>query len=184
MMADIKAIITDLDGVLTDGGMYYQCICDAAGITPALATLAIKKFHTRDASAARWLSECTNVKLFTITAGDHPRNNAINEERMKVMYLTEQWSGIADKAKKVKEIADYHRLKLSEIAYIGDDRIDIPTLRLVGFPACPADALESVSGEIYRHDVGIISHRDGGNGVLGDLVDRWLYKGYIVLRRS
>jgi len=166
----IKAIVTDLDGVLTDGGMYYSAKTGwdvANGETHEIGL--IKKFHTRDASAARWLSEKTGVKLFVVTAGEHARNNAINASRMEVMYLAEPISqGVMDKLVWLKNVAHIYGLELSEIAYIGDDIIDIGCLSVVGFPSCPADALTSVIGKCNW-----VSSRNGGYGVLGDLADQW-----------
>lgn len=173
----IKAIFTDLDGVLTDGGMYYQSIWtgDVPAPSNSLGALSFKKFHTRDASAAKWLSENTNVKLFVITAGDFPANNAINEGRMRSMCLTKPiFQGVADKASHIRAVASRFGMHLSDVAYIGDDRIDLPALKLVGTSACPADALSSIQQQCC-----FISHQNGGGGVLGDMIDRWILCDYI-----
>lgn len=176
----IKAIITDLDGVLTDGGMYYQSVMVGDIPVPSnpLAHLAFKKFHTRDASAAKWLKENTKVKLFVVTAGDAIHNNAINVARMRVMHLTEPiFCGVDDKARKVQDIAAKHGIDLDEVAYIGDDRIDLPALKIVGFPTCPLDSLHSVF--MFCGDLMDVSRSNGGEGVLGDMIDHWLNEGLI-----
>lgn len=179
-MGQIKAIITDLDGVLTDGGMYYQSVNPVATqpgtcSAPAAADMFAKRFHTRDAGAARWLHENTNVKLFVITAGDSPRNNAINEERMEVMYLTEPiMQGVMNKYSALNEIRDRHSLRWSEIVYIGDDRADIEVMETVGIACCPKDALRTV-----QEICGLVSVADGGHGVLADIVDKLLASGDI-----
>lgn len=172
----IKAIVCDLDGVLTDGGMYLNTRHDwDVGVGGTYAIELAKKFHTRDASAARWLSDNTEVKLFVVTAGEHPRNNTINLKRMEVMYLTEPISqGVADKKKWLENVAHIYGLELSEIAYIGDDTMDLECLTAVGFSSCPVDALETVNMQCNW-----VSNRDAGCGVLGDLVDQWRLKGLL-----
>lgn len=187
-MRQIKAIVTDLDGVLTDGGMYYEAITntymhggDHAEVPGG--RLIIKRFHTRDASAALWLKRNTDVKLFVITAGDSPRNNAINAARMEIMHLAEPiFQGVEDKPTVLADIAKRHGWWLSEMAYIGDDRIDLECLKAVGFPGCPADALRSLT-ENLALGYGL-SRCNGGYGVLGDLVDAWHGLGYIKIKQE
>lgn len=187
-MAELKAIITDLDGVLTDGGMIYHSVnplIEKETFGPlggerfvergAMASMFSKRFHTRDAAAARWLHENTDVMLFVITAGDSPRNNAINAARMEVMYLAEPIEqAIADKWLAVHQIAKRHDLEFSEIVYIGDDRADLCVLGSVAVNACPRDALLSV-----RRTCNLVSCYDGGYGVLADVVDRLQHNGRI-----
>lgn len=172
----IKAIITDLDGVLTCGGMFYKYVGNSFRYSNHdIAKMAMKRFHTRDAAAARWLSENTDVKLFVMTAGDSEINNAINIERMKVMYLTE-WihQGVTSKVTCVKDILDRHEILIDEVAYIGDDRADREVLQAMRFTGCPKDALGSI-----KHICDFVSERNGGEGVLADLVDTWVQHGWI-----
>lgn len=175
-MGQIKAIITDLDGCLTDGGMYYQTKSSWNVVDGDCHDWELtKKFHTRDAAAARWLHENTDVKLFVITAGDNPKNNAINYERMKVMYLTGPIrQAVADKFEQVNLIARSHQIDFENIAYIGDDRADLEVLETAGIACCPKDALRTV-----QKICGLVSVVNGGHGVLADIVDKLLASGDI-----
>jgi len=189
-MSKIKAIFTDLDGCLTDGGMYYECCTNAIpreGATFEMrdsARLSFKKFHTRDASAARLLHERTDVKLFVLTAGTEGRNGAINKERMKVYYLTEPIShDIPDKLEKITEICNRYGWNLNEVAYIGDDFFDIEVLEAVGYVAYPVDALEGVRLRLYK-GTRLEVEAKGGEGVLGGFIDNAISNGYIDLEKE
>ncbi len=153
----IRVIISDLDGVLTDGGMYTS-----------EHGLIFKKFHTRDASAAKWLHD-NGVPLYIVTGGSLGNNSRINDARANVMYLAEPiMHEVYDKLEAVMEIACNLGITLDEIAYIGDDFHDITALKAVKYSACPNDALFPVTGLCEY-----VSIRDGGCGVLGHLVDFW-----------
>jgi len=155
-LRNIKAIFTDVDGVLTDGGMY----CNADG-------LLLKKFHTRDVGAVYRL-RVAGIKFFVLTASD----DELTRKRIDRMLPDEAIYGIVDKLKHVKLICDKYGFDLSEVAYIGDDVIDRDAMMAVGMSICPLDALESIKGISNR-----ICQVRGGAGVLAWVVDKIFEEG-------
>ena len=144
----IKLVISDVDGVLTDGGMYYSENGDE-----------LKKFNTRDGMAFQLMRE-RGIKTAIITS----ENTKMVERRaakLRIDYLM-QGKRNGGKLEAAKEICEKIGIKLSEVAFIGDDVNDIDLLEQVGFAFCPADAAESVRklGRI------IILATKGGDGAI------------------
>lgn len=144
----IKLVISDVDGVLTDGGMYYSENGDE-----------LKKFNTRDGMAFQLMRE-RGIKTAIITS----ENTKMVERRaakLRIDYLM-QGKRNGGKLEVAKEICEKIGIKLSEVAFIGDDVNDIELLEQVGFAFCPADAVESVRklGRI------IILPTKGGDGAI------------------
>lgn len=144
----IKLVISDVDGVLTDGGMYYSENGDE-----------LKKFNTRDGMAFQLMRE-RGIKTAIITS----ENTKMVERRaakLRIDYLM-QGKRNGGKLEAAKEICEKIGIKLSEVAFIGDDVNDIELLEQVGFAFCPADAAESVRklGRI------IILATKGGDGAI------------------
>ena len=146
----IKMFLTDCDGVLTDGGMYYSEHGDE-----------LKKFNTRDGVALSMLNDCGIITgIITGEATELVRKRA---EKLK---LTEVLLGIRDKVKAVEVLIQKYGVSFDEIAYIGDDINDIELLKRVGMSACPADAAESV-----KNCVDYIIPQRGGDGAVRKFVD-------------
>ena len=126
----IKLVISDVDGVLTDGGMYY---CENGD--------ELKKFNTRDGMAFQLMRE-RGIKTAIITS----ENTKIVERRAAKLHIDYLMQGKRDSGKleAAKEICNKMKITLSEVAFIGDDVNDIELLEQVGFAFCPADAAESV----------------------------------------
>lgn len=144
----IKLVISDVDGVLTDGGMYYSENGDE-----------LKKFNTRDGMAFQLMRE-RGIKTAIITS----ENTKMVERRaakLRIDYLM-QGKRNGGKLEAAKEICEKIGIKLSEVAFIGDDVNDIELLEQVGFAFCPTDAAESVRklGRI------IILATKGGDGAI------------------
>ena len=144
----IKLVISDVDGVLTDGGMYYSENGDE-----------LKKFNTHDGMAFQLMRE-RGIKTAIITS----ENTKMVERRaakLRIDYLM-QGKRNGGKLEAAKEICEKIGIKLSEVAFIGDDVNDIELLEQVGFAFCPADAAESVRklGRI------IILATKGGDGAI------------------
>ncbi|MBN1364462.1 MAG: acylneuraminate cytidylyltransferase [Syntrophaceae bacterium] len=128
----IKLFLTDVDGVLTDAGMYYSENGDE-----------LKKFNTRDGMAFQLLREA-GVKIGIITS----ENTKIVENRakkLKVDYLYKEKRD-GGKLSAALEICKKEGINLEEVAYIGDDVNCIELLLNVGIAACPADAADQVKG--------------------------------------
>lgn len=149
----IKMLLTDCDGCLTDGGMYYSEKGDE-----------LKKFSTRDGMAFGMMRE--KGIITGIVTGE---NVDLNRRRAEKLRLDELHAGIHDKLSVVKEIAEKYGVSLDEIAYVGDDVNDLETLKAVGLSCCPKDAVEAV-----RNAVDYVSEAEGGRGVIRDVADKFI----------
>jgi YrbI family 3-deoxy-D-manno-octulosonate 8-phosphate phosphatase len=150
---DIRLLITDVDGVLTDGGMYYGPEGEA-----------FKKFNTRDGMAsALWRK--AGLHLAIVTGEDSPSV----KQRAKKLKITELHNGVSDKLPVVRALAEKYNLSLQQIAYIGDEINDLEAMGAVGFVGCPADAHASVRAAAH-----FICNTKGGDGCLREFVDHIL----------
>ena len=126
----VKLFLADVDGTLTDGGMYYSEDGNE-----------LKKFNARDGLGIRLLREA-GIKVGIITS----ENTRIVENRTKKLQVDYLCQGEKDGGKlaAAEDICQKEHIAMEEVAYIGDDVNCIDLLRAVGFAACPADALERV----------------------------------------
>ncbi len=145
----IKMLLTDCDGCLTDGGMYYSENGDE-----------LKKFNTKDGMAFEILRE--HGIITGIITGE---NVELNRRRAEKMKIDELHMGVKDKLAVVKMLAEKYNISLDEIAYIGDDINDIPVMKEVGSSCCPMDAIKEV-----KECADFISIQNGGSGVVRDIV--------------
>ncbi|WP_373492864.1 KdsC family phosphatase [Aquiflexum sp.] len=149
----IKLLITDVDGVLTDGGIIYN---DAG--------MEYKRFNVKDGLIVAHLRK-NGILVGAITG----RNSKVVENRCEELHFDFHYHGIKNKFQKLKEVLEVLEvleISLDEVGYIGDDLIDLPILTKVGFSACPADALPYVS-----EHVDFISSLQGGQGVFREVAD-------------
>lgn len=146
----IKVFLTDCDGCLTDGGMYYSENGDE-----------LKKFNTKDGMGFSLLRD-REIKIGIITG----ENRTLNAARARKLKVDEIYQDVKDKLSVVKEISEKYGADLSEIAYVGDDINDIECIKAVGFSACPADAIEEV--KCYA---GYIAKRKGGDGAVREIIE-------------
>lgn len=122
----IKLFLSDIDGTLTDGGMYYSENGDE-----------LKKFNTRDGMGMAMLRE-KGIKVGIITS----ENRQLNQRRADKLKLDYFYQGRKNGGKLAvaKEICEMMGISLHEVAYIGDDVNCIELLSAVGLAACPADS--------------------------------------------
>lgn len=153
-MESIKYIVLDVDGVMTDGGIYY----DERGNE-------LKKFCVRDAAGFFALQEC-GIEIIVLTGREC--NGTIR--RMKDMKVNFLFQNVKNKKKFLLDYMNEKNIKKNEIAYVGDDLNDFPPMKLCGFVACPKDACKEVK-EISHY----ISPIKGGFGVIRD-VSEYLLK--------
>lgn len=146
----IKLFAMDVDGVLTDGGMYYSEQGEA-----------LKKFNTRDGMGIELLRK-NNIIPAIITQEE----SKIVLKRAEKLKVEEVHVGIRDKLQAVKELAQKYSLSLSEVAYIGDDINDLAVLREVGLSFAPSDAMPEVK-QIVHH----VLTQKGGAGAVREAVD-------------
>ena len=147
---NIKIILTDVDGVLTDGGRYYS----EKGET-------IKKFHVRDGMGINILLR-NGIKTIIITK----ENSKITKKWAKEMNVTKVISGSIKKEAELSKICREFNVSKKELAYIGDDVNDFNLLQLVGFSAVPNDANENI-----KKNVDYVCIKNGGNGAFREIVD-------------
>ncbi len=155
----IKLFLSDVDGVLTDGSMYYTEKGDE-----------LKRFHTYDGMGFNLLKG-KNILRGLLTK----ENRKLNERRGKKLQLDYIIQGIDDKLNLVTDFIKGLDIKFSEVAYIGDDINDIELLKAVGIKACPSNARKEVK------DIPGIIHlsSQGGEGVIREFVDILCKKNWI-----
>ena len=156
---DIKLFITDVDGTLTDGGMYYSENGDE-----------LKKFNTRDGMGIQLLREA-GIKTAIITSEDRQLNKR-RAEKLKVDFIR-QGKVNGGKVAVVEEIAKEMGITMQEVAYIGDDVNCVELLSRVGLAACPADACAKVKG---IHGINVMT-RKGGEGCVREFSETIIEKG-------
>lgn len=146
----IKLVITDVDGVLTDGGMYYTAKGDS-----------MKKFHVRDGMGVALLRS-DNVPTIIVTK----EQTRIVKQWAKKMKIKKLFDGIQDKKKVLQQICNEFKVKENETAYIGDDINDVDLLKSVGFSACPNDAID-----VVKNNSDYVCSKKGGEGVLREVAE-------------
>ena len=149
----VKLFATDVDGVLTDAGMYY----DNKGNE-------LKKFNTHDGMAFKILKE---KGIFTAMITSEKTNIVkLRASKLQVDYLFQGVKG-GGKLEVLKKICIEKNMSLSEVAYIGDDINDYNVLSSVGFPACPKNAITNIK------NIEGITHlsKSGGNGAVREFVE-------------
>ena len=150
--ADIKMLIFDVDGVMTDAGMYYSESGEES-----------KRFNSRDGLAIRNLNKL-GWKTGIIS---HGININLIKRRAELLGISHVYAGNRPKTDVMAEWCNELNLSFSQIAFIGDDINDLPIIRVVGFSACPADALNAVKKEVNM----VLSSR-GGDGAIREWIDR------------
>lgn len=148
-----KLILTDIDGVWTDGGMYY----DETGNE-------WKKFHTYD-SAGVLFAHQQNIPVGIIT-GERTQIVQRRAEKLKVDYL---FQGVSDKLQIAQQLCDTMDISMEDVAYIGDDLNDIELLSKVGISGAPSSAPSYV-----KSSVSIITDSKGGEGAFREFVEKIL----------
>lgn len=151
---NIKLFITDIDGTLTDGGMYYSENGDE-----------LKKFNTRDGMGIQMLREA-GIKTAIITSEDRELNRR-RAEKLKIDFIR-QGKVNGGKVAVAEEIAKELGITMQEVAYIGDDVNCVELLSRVGYAACPADACAKVK-EI--HGINVMT-RKGGEGCVREFCEQ------------
>lgn len=150
ILQGIRLFATDVDGVLTDAGMYYAESGDEW-----------KKFNTRDGMGLKLLQ-----KAGIITAIVTQERTKLVARRAEKLAIPELHQGVLDKLSLVREMAARHGLTLSQVAYIGDDVNDLETLKEVGFSATPADGMPQIVAV-----VDYVCQKKGGEGAVREIIE-------------
>lgn len=154
-----KLILTDIDGVWTDGGMFY----DQTGNE-------WKKFNTSD-SAGILFCKKLSIPIGIITGED---TNIVQRraEKLNVEYL---FQGVKDKLAVANDLCTQLNITLAEVAYIGDDLGDLKLLQAVGFSACPNNAPEYVKKHVH-----CVTNANGGEGAFREFVEEILKRNHLL----
>ncbi|MFT5822491.1 MAG: 3-deoxy-D-manno-octulosonate 8-phosphate phosphatase (KDO 8-P phosphatase) [Crocinitomix sp.] len=150
----IKLVILDVDGTMTDGGMYFSESGDQ-----------MKKYNTKDGMAIK--REVRDGIQFGIISHGHKLKMV--EDRAQLLDIKHVYVGQDSKTEVLAQWCAELNLKPEEIAFIGDDINDIDIMKAVGLSACPSDAVNAV-----KSISDIILSKAGGAGCVREFLDDWL----------
>jgi len=150
VLQGIRLFATDVDGVLTDAGMYYSESGDAW-----------KKFNTRDGMGIKLLQ-----RAGIVTAIVTQERTKLVARRAEKLTIPELHQGVMDKLTVIREMAARHGLSLKQVAYIGDDVNDLEALKAVGFSASPADGMPNIAAA-----VDYVCQKKGGEGAVREIIE-------------
>ena len=146
----LKLFATDVDGTLTDGGMYY---------TPDGELM--KRFDTRDAFGMNLLRK-TGFELAIVTAEDSP----IVAARARKLKIDRTYLGVANKVELLTNVLAELGMGWENLAYAGDDLNDLPVIEKAGFSACPSDAARKT-----RSAANYVCRNPGGRGAVREMCE-------------
>lgn len=150
LAAKVQMLVLDVDGVLTDGGLYY----DATG-------QIMKRFNVQDGLGVK-LAQEAGLKLAVITG----LNSQAVAKRVTELGIKDYHPGHTDKQPLLTAIRDKHGLDFSQMAYLGDDWVDVSAMKLVGLPM----AVPNARKEILKL-AAWVTERPGGHGAARDAID-------------
>jgi 3-deoxy-D-manno-octulosonate 8-phosphate phosphatase (KDO 8-P phosphatase) len=146
----IKAIFLDVDGVLTDGTIIY-----------GNDGLELRVFDSQDGFGITNAIQ-KGIRVGIITG----RKSDLIKRRANELGIVDIYEGSIDKVTPLKELKRIYRLEESEIAYIGDDILDLPILKKVGLSAAPQNAIHEV-----KMRVDYVTKVQGGHGAVREVID-------------
>lgn len=146
----VKLMAFDVDGVLTDGGLWYSKEGEQ-----------LKRFHVLDGHGLKLLME-SGIVVALVTG----RDGAVVGRRAAELGIGVVHHGIRDKAQTLQTLAQEHGCHLSEVGYMGDDIIDVPAMQRAGFAASVPNAPAYVAQAAHW-----VSSSPGGHGAVRDCCD-------------
>ena len=155
-MSEIKLILTDIDGVWTDGSMYYSTTGEE-----------LKRFNTYD-SAGVLFAKLSNKQVAIITG----ENTVIVSNRAKKLQIEHVFIGVSNKIQVAEKLIDELGISWNEVAFIGDDINDYQLLLKVGISVCPSQA-----PTLIKNIVDEVLTVKGGDGAFREFVE-------LILRRE
>lgn len=155
LFKSIDWIAFDVDGVLTDGSLWYTESGEQ-----------IKRFHVRDGVALKLLQDL-GIDVVVITAKD----SSMVKERMRDLGVKHYFTGVKDKLEQLKHFATEHQKDLQTLCYVGDDMVDVSSMQASAVSVCPADAYSFVVQEVAD----VVAPVDGGMGVARWVADEILH---------
>ena len=149
--SDIKILLTDCDGVLTDTGVYYG---DSGEM--------FKRFSIRDGMGVERLKAIAGIEVGIVTGeGSSSVINRADKLGIKELHLN-----VKVKEDLINQILEKKNYVARNLAYIGDDVNDLGAIKLSGLSACPSDAID-----IVKESVDIVLKNKGGNGAFREFCD-------------
>jgi len=162
----IKIVLFDVDGVLTDGTIWIVPVpLSAPDGTVSTRMVEVKGFSAHD-GAGMTLARLGGMKLGVITK----RISETVALRMRDLKIEFVYQGAAFKMGPVREIMEKEGVTLDEIAYVGDDVVDLPVMRQCGFAVATANARQQVKDEAH-----FVTRHRGGDGAGRDAIEFILY---------
>lgn len=155
-LSKIKLLVIDVDGVMTDGGMYFSESGDQ-----------IKKYNTKDGMAIMHLTK-NNFQVAVISSGF--TNNMV-QKRAEMLGIQNCYVGRDKKIDILKQYCEKLEISLENVAMIGDDINDLEVIKSIGFSASPADAMTAV-----KTHVDVILNKKGGDGCVREFIDTYILK--------
>ncbi|WP_321369916.1 HAD-IIIA family hydrolase [uncultured Desulfuromusa sp.] len=149
-LAKIKLLLLDVDGVLTDGRIIYDCLGNE-----------LKSFDVKDGHGLKMLQRA-GIRIGIITG----RSSAVVARRAEELGIEILYQGALQKLEPYGEILSILDLTDDQVAYVGDDIVDLPILNRVGFSATVADAVPDVLPL-----VDYVASRPGGRGAVREICD-------------
>ena len=149
-LAAVQLLVMDVDGVLTDGGIYYTERGDE-----------LKRFDVRDGQGLVLLRQAG-----VLTAVITRRRSEIVERRADELGIVEVHQGATDKRAVLESLLARRGVPASEAVYVGDDVGDLPAMRVVGFPVAVADAVPTV-----KRAAAYTTNSRPGHGAIRELCD-------------
>lgn len=153
---DIKMIILDVDGTMTDGGMYFTENGDQ-----------IKKYNTKDGMAIKNLTK-TGFHFGIIS---HGYKIKVVEDRANLLGIQHLYVGKEDKLVILNTWLEALNLTMEQVAFVGDDINDLKIMEAVGLSACPKDAVKEV-----KAIADIVLEKEGGKGCIREFIDEYIKK--------
>jgi len=154
MTHSIKLLVLDVDGVMTDGGMYYTEAGDQ-----------FKKFDTKDGMGIK-LAMQQGIEVAFLSSGSNAR---IINDRAATLGVQRVHAGWGEKLEILNRWCNESGIELKDVAYVGDDVNDMACIGAVGLSACPADAVDAVKNAVTH-----ILTRKGGDGCVREFIDAHL----------
>ena len=155
----IKLLVLDIDGVLTDGGVYFTESGDE-----------FKKFNVKDGLGIKNAVKA-GIKVAFLSSG---RTKKLIQRRADLLNVKLVYVGHEEKCIILNQWRQELKISFSEIAYIGDDVNDLECIKKCGFSACPADASEKIKKEVK-----VVLKRKGGDACVREFIERFLVKGLV-----
>ena len=146
---DIRVLVLDVDGVLTDGGLYYD-----------LQNQVMKRFDVQDGLGIK-IAQAAGISVAVITG---LVSKAV-EIRVRELGISDYYAGYLDKRACLEEIREKHNLSWEQMAYLGDDWVDLSVMDMVGLPLAVANAQPEV-----KQIANYVTTAKGGQGAVREII--------------